>query len=223
MKTKKSIIIAAIAVSVISLCTIVACSKENSANEANSTSTKDISLPTPPTRLAKHLEMFWNCCDSAYTANPNNFLSRCQDSNYAYFTQIGIKETLMDSLALEAKVYLDNFKQLNPSYQFDTSYCVSCANHSLENLGNKVAELHDLIEDIRQYEPGYCFTDIIFDGSVELFECLQRCYWLFMNSSVLPIEHYFCNVNCYLAEEIRNGSLYYSNLVENYGEIKDNN
>ena len=129
----------------------------------------------------------------------------------------------MDSLAEESEKYLNEFKQQNPLYQFDTSYCVSCANHSLENLGNKVAELHDLIEVIRKYEPDYCFTNIIFDGSVELFECLQRCYWLFMNSSVLPIEHYFCNVNCYLAEEIRNGSLYYSNLVENYGEIKDNN
>lgn len=223
MKTKKSIIIAAIAVSVISLCTIVACSKENSATENIAPSTKGISLPTPPTQLVKLINTFWNRCDSAYTVNPNVFLSQCQNNNYSYFDQIGITSKFMDSLIVESNAYFLSFKQLNPSYQFDTSYCVSCANHSLEKIGSCVAELHDLIEDIRQYKPGYCFTNIIFDGSVELFECLQRCFWLFMNSSVLPIEHYFCNVNCYLAEEIRNGSLYYSDLVEKYGEIKDNN
>jgi hypothetical protein len=151
MKTKKTIIIAAIAVSVISLCTIVACSKEkgNTNTENNNLVTKY--KPNDTKKLTGYINLFWQYCRNAYKNYPDSFLSICDNEEMSDFLSITqMPNTLIDSIYVVTNRLIDNPNgNPKPTSPYDT--CSTC-HASLSEVGSMIVDMSRLVDSIALYD-----------------------------------------------------------------------
>lgn len=193
MKTKKSIIIAVIAVSVISLCTIVACSKENSA-------TKESTVPSMKSLnnqvLQHRLRTIWHLTDSAYKASPTLFLSAADKEDLSGFLNLtNISYSLINETN-QLALLRDTTGQ-TPSYPV----CPDCDAHALSNYVDKYVVLRSIMDSIHKYDPNFVDSTIIMIPN-NVTSCEYDCRWRFYYGYLDERGLFFCRENCYMTHHI---------------------
>lgn len=200
MKKTKHIIIAAIAVSVITLGAVVACNKEhNTLTETNALSTKN----NPDVKaLLHHVRTIWKKSDKIIKMNPSAVDLYCNTEDVSAFLALaGISNSLVDITAMLMK---DRITSVTIPDTYDTTVCHSCNQHALSNYVDQCRQLRNVLDSIHMYKPSFNDTLII---TVQSFpsECEYLC-WRAYRYYQDDFEKYFlCTMNCYIKEVMKNG------------------
>ena len=200
MKKTKHIIIAAIAVSVITLGAVVACNKEhNTLTETNAPSTKKMS---DEAALLHNVRTIWQKSDYVIRMNPTAVEQICNAGNTsAFFTLAKISDSLVDRTA---KLMEDRITSVTIPDTYDTTVCHSCNQDALFKYVDQCWQLRNVLDSIHIYNPTFNDTLII---TVPFFpsECEYLCWRAFQNHNDLYDEnqYIFCVLNCYIKEHMK--------------------
>ena len=200
MKKTKHIIIAAIAVSVITLGAVVACNKEhNTLTETNAPSTKN----NPDEKALLHyVRTIWQKSDYIIRTKPSAVDHFCSMENISgFFAYANISESLVDSTA---KLIENRITNVTIPDTYDTTVCHSCNQEALSNYVHQCRQLRNVLDSIHMYEPDFNDTLII---TLPPFpsECEYLCWRAYGNN----ISVYFndqllvCILNCYIKEHMK--------------------
>lgn len=200
MKKTKHIIIAAIAVSVITLGAVVACNKEhNTLTETNAPSTKKMS---DEAALLHNVRTIWQKSDYIIRMNPTAVEQICNAGNTsAFFTLAKISDSLVDRTA---KLMEDRITSVTIPDTYDTTVCHSCNQDALSNYVKQCRQLRNVLDSIHMFEPAFNDTLII---NLPPFpsECEYRC-WLTYHDDI-PVyfndQFLLCTLNCYIKEHMK--------------------
>lgn len=199
MKKTKHIIIAAIAVSVITLGAVVACNKEhNTLTETNAPSTKN----NPDEKALLHyVRTIWQKSDKIIKMNPSAVDLYCNTEDVSAFLALaGISNSLVNSTA---KLMEDRITSVTIPDTYDTAVCHSCNQHALSNYVDQCRQLRNVLDSIHMYEPDFNDTLII---TVQFFpsECEYLCWKAYDNQGDYE-QYLLCTMNCYIKEVMKNG------------------
>ncbi len=200
MKKTKHIIIAAIAVSVITLGAVVACNKEhNTLTETNVPSTKN----NPDEKALLHyVRTIWQKSDKIIKMNPSAVDLYCNTEDVSAFLALaGISNSLVDITAMLMK---DRITSVTIPDTYDTTVCHSCNQDALSKYVDQCRQLRNVLDSIHMYEPNFNDTLII---TLPPFpsECEYLCWRAYGNN--IPV--YFndkllvCILNCYIKEHMK--------------------
>lgn len=218
MKTTKHIIIAAIAVSVITLGAVVACNKEhNTLTETNAPSTKN----NPDEKALLHyVRTIWQKSDYVIKMNPTAVEQICNAGNTsAFFTLAKISDSLV---VRTGKLMEDRITSVTIPDTYDTAVCHSCNQDALSNYVKQCVQLRNVLDSIHMYEPDFNDTLII---QLPPFpsECEYLCWRAFQNHNDLydEIQYIFCTLNCYIKEHMKDAKDTLHELMYQYKPIDD--
>jgi len=193
MKKTKHIIIAAIAVSVITLGAVVACNKENSA-------TKESTVPSMKSLnnqvLQHRLRTIWHLTDSAYKASPTLFLSAADKEDLSEFLNLtNISYSLINETNQLALLRDTTGKK--PSYPV----CPDCDAHALSNYVDKYVLLRSIMDSIRVYIPDFVDSNIIMIPN-GITPCEYDCIWRYKYHYLDKKGLFMCLENCFMTHHI---------------------
>lgn len=216
MKKTKHIIIAAIAVSVITLGAVVACNKEHN-TLTNAPGTKN----NPDEKALLHyVRTIWQKSDYIIRTKPSAVNQICHAENIsAFLTLANIPDALVNSTA---KLMEDRITSVTIPDTYDTAVCHSCNQHALSNYVEQCRQLRNVLDSIHMYEPDFNDTLII---QLPPFpsECEYRCWRAYGNN--IPV--YFndpllvCILNCYIKEHMKDAKDTLHELMYQYKPIDD--
>lgn len=197
MKKTKHIIIAAIAVSVITLGAVVACNKEhNTLTETNAPSTKN----NPDEKALLHyVRTIWQKSDKIIKMNPSAVDLYCNTEDVSAFLALaGISNSLVNSTA---KLMEDRITSVTIPDTYDTAVCHSCNQHALSNYVDQCRQLRNVLDSIHMYEPDFNDTLII---TLPPFpsECEYRCWRAYNNPNYYE-QYLLCTLNCDIKEHMK--------------------
>lgn len=194
MKKTKHIIIAAIAVSVITLGAVVACNKEhNTLTETNVPSTKK----NPDEKALLHyVRTIWQKSDSTITKNPTAVGQLCITGNISEFlTLANIPNSIVDSAILLYEKKMDN-ASFPSAYSFTA--CNDCHQLALSNYVDQCTQLRKVLNDIHLYEPTFNDT-LVLKFIPYVTECEYNCMMSYRHSNQNPtdlLRYFLCMINC---------------------------
>ena len=198
MKKTKHIIIAAIAVSVITLGAVVACNKEhNSLTETNAPSTKKMS---DEAALLHYVRTIWQKSDYIIRMNPTAVDHFCSMGNISgFFTFADISNSLVDSTA---KLMENRITNVTIPDTYDTTVCHSCNQHALSKYVDQCRQLRNVLDSIHIYNPSFKDTLII---TVPPFpsECEYLCWRAYRNNPDYYEQYLLCTLNCDIKEHMK--------------------
>ena len=187
---KKSIIIAAMAVAVITLGIITACSKEN--RVANEEFAPAMKSPVDQ-MLQHHVRTIWHLTDLALRTNPDAVMAAAHEEDIQAFMQItGISEKLMSDMAELALVRVAEGGEVEPTYPA----CSDCEHSALSNFVDQCIYLRKILDEIHKYDPDFVDSTVIKlpnDVSYCENDCRWRYYYHYLNTNGFVL----CMENCY--------------------------
>ena len=196
MKKTKHIIIAAIAVSVITLGTVVACNKEHN-TLTNAPSTKN----NPDEKALLHyVRTIWQKSDYIISTKPSAVDHFCSMGNISgFFAYANISDSLVNRTA---KLMEDRITSVTIPDTYDTTVCHSCNQDALSNYVDQCRQLRRVLDSIHMYEPDFNDTLII---TLPPFpsECEYLCWRAFGGNPDYSEQYLLCTLNCYIKEHMK--------------------
>lgn len=192
---KKNVIIAAIAATLVSLCLITACNKENSAANEEYAPAMKFSVDQ---MLQQRVRTIWYLTDFALRTNPEKVMAVADEEDFGKFMEItGIPETLMCEIFGLAE---ERFSQ---GGEVDSTYpgCYDCDMHALSNFINNCVDLRSILDNIHQYDPNFVDSTIIKipNGITQCeYECRLRYVYYHKNRSKFIL----CLIDCHMQHSI---------------------
>ncbi|MDY6372570.1 MAG: hypothetical protein SPL12_09805 [Bacteroidales bacterium] len=155
---KKSIIIAAMAVAVITLGIITACSKENRSNEAQIGNQKQGNTLLALDKSREIIIDFAVACDNAFKTDSAAFMASCNSSDRGAFLKcIGISQEEYDQMGIILSEEILTLAEENPEMlEALPSPCTDCISNSLPRIGKETARTSGDLERVAHLDMSYC-------------------------------------------------------------------
>lgn len=188
---KKNVIIAAIAATIVSLCLITACNKENSAANEEYAPAMKFSVDQ---MLQQRVRTIWYLTDSALRTNPDLVMAAAENEDVQTFLQItGIPEPLMGEMFHLVQ------ERLSKGGEIDSTYpsCSDCDKHALSNFVNNCIAIRAVLNEIHKYDPGFADSTVITIPDRTTL-CEYECLWKYHYHYLLFREFTICLQNCYM-------------------------
>ena len=198
---KKSIILAAMAVAVITLGIITACSKETpTTNEKNAPAVKS----APDLALQSLLRTVWHRTDSVFKANPALLLDIAAEENLDEFYKLtGISTEQIHEITVLASARIDNDGGNAP----ESPGCIDCDKRALSNYVDKCITLRAILNEIHEYEPQFVDSTIIMIPE-RILQCERDCRRSFNYGFLSIDEYHLCIQNCHMIHAIEDAEIH---------------
>ena len=202
---KKSIIIAAMAVAVITLGIITACSKETpTTNERNAPAVKS----APDLALQSLLRTVWHRTDSVFQANPALLLDIAAEENLDEFYKLtGISTEQIHAITVLASARIGNDGGNAP----ETPGCSDCDKRALSNYVDKCITLRAILNEIHEYEPQFVDSTIIMIPE-RILQCERNCWLTYVRIFFHPEKYILCIEDCHMTHAIEDAESYLADM-----------
>lgn len=212
MKTTKVIIIAALAASIISIGTFIACNKEvNTVVEENAPTTKN---STDEGKMLSTLRTVWYLSDSLIRNKPADVATLCQTEDVSTFLSMaGISNNLVNYIVDFTEQQIGNVTFPD---SLISSACSDCHAHVLSTYVRRCIQLRNIFDEIHLYEPNFNDTTVVKLLS-SLTECKYNCEieYDYYHNNIFKL--FLCLLNCDMTVYIDQAEYlldYYANQLE---------